>query len=315
MVPVVTEVRLDTDAESLKWARRNVELNGLGHRIKVVDRRAEDALVPLDELGLESVDFTMTNPPFYESEDAMLQSAKQKSRPPCTACTGSVTEMVVEGGEVAFVSRILDESLVLRDRVQWYTSMLGFLASVKTLVGKLREHGIRNYAVTEFVQGNKTRRWAVAWSFGPMRPAQDVARGTKAASCKLDLLPAATVAEIVKLPMPVSIGELADRLSGAIGALDLMSWDWDAQALAGMGRASDKVWARAWRRRKKRGAERDTRKMRSPDPETEPTCALGFHVGIHVTLQHVSVQCRWLEGTDPVAFESFQGFLQAAARP
>ncbi|KAM4062041.1 U6 small nuclear RNA (adenine-(43)-N(6))-methyltransferase [Hirsutella rhossiliensis] len=304
-------VATDIDVESLKWATRNVELNGLGHRIKVVGRRAEDALIPLDDLGLDSVDFTMTNPPFYESEHAMLQSAKRKSRPPCTACTGSLTEMVVEGGEVAFVNRILDESVVLRRRVQWYTSMLGFLSSVTTLVGRLREHGIRNYAVTEFVQGNKTRRWAVAWSFGPMRPAQDVARGTKAASCKLDLLPAATEAEVAKFPMPVSIGELADKLSGAIGVLDLMSWDWDAQALAGTGRAPDKVWARAWRRRKKREAENAMGEGHNP---SEPICALGFHVRIHVALQHVSVKCRWLEGSDPIAFESFQGFLQAAAR-
>ncbi|KAF4507796.1 hypothetical protein G6O67_004259 [Ophiocordyceps sinensis] len=307
-------VATDMDAESLRWARRNVELNGLGHRIKVVDRGPEDALIPLDDLGLDSIAFTMTNPPFYESEDALLQSAKRKSRRPYTACTGSLSEMVVEGGEVAFVNRILDESLVLRGRVQWYTSMLGFLSSVAALVDRLRDRGIQNYAITEFVQGNKTRRWAVAWSFGPMRPSEDVARGTKAASCKLNLLPAATEAEVAKFPMPDSIGTVADKLSGAIAALDLISWDWDSQALAGTGRAPDKVWARAWRRKKKREAETRTIESQGPNPDLEPTCALGFHVRIHVAMQHVSVKCRWLEGSDPVAFESFQGFLQAATR-
>lgn len=119
----------------------------------------------------------MCNPPFYESKADMLASAAAKQRPPFTACTGSETEMVTPGGEVAFVSRMMDESLVLQDRVQWYTSMLGKYSSVSAVVEKLKENKIDNYAVTEFVQGSKTRRWGVAWSFDDLRPSMDVARG------------------------------------------------------------------------------------------------------------------------------------------
>jgi 23S rRNA (adenine1618-N6)-methyltransferase len=78
--------------------------------------------------------------------------------------------MVTCGGEVAFVKRMIDESLVLRDRIQWYTSMLGKLSSVSVLVEMLMQHDNHNYAVTEFVQGSKTKRWAVAWSWGDRRP-------------------------------------------------------------------------------------------------------------------------------------------------
>jgi 23S rRNA (adenine1618-N6)-methyltransferase len=49
--------------------------------------------------------------------------------------------------------------------------MLGKLSSVTTLVDNLIKRENQNYAVTEFVQGNKTKRWAVAWSWGDMRPA------------------------------------------------------------------------------------------------------------------------------------------------
>ncbi|PHH58813.1 hypothetical protein CDD80_1957 [Ophiocordyceps camponoti-rufipedis] len=178
-------IATDIDAESLAWARRNVQQNKLDHRISIVHRNADHHLVPLDELGLDAIDFVMTNPPFYASEEDLLESARRKARPPWTACTGSRTEMVVEGGEVAFVGRMVDESLVLRQRVRWYTSMLGFRSSVASLVTQLRKHGISNYAVTEFAQGTKTKRWAIAWSLGPMRPAQAVARGMKAS----DLVP------------------------------------------------------------------------------------------------------------------------------
>jgi 23S rRNA (adenine1618-N6)-methyltransferase len=117
----------------------------------------------------------------------MLASAAAKQRPPFTACTGSESEMVTTGGEVAFVSRMVDESLILKDRVQWYTSMVGRFSSVPVIVQKLKENGTDNYAVTEFIQGSKTRRWAVAWSFDDLRPLMSVSRGVS--SLQKSLLP------------------------------------------------------------------------------------------------------------------------------
>jgi 23S rRNA (adenine1618-N6)-methyltransferase len=129
----------------------------------------------------------MCNPPFYESKAEMLTSAASKQRPPFTACTGSENEMVTPGGEVAFVSRMIEESLVLQGRVQWYTSMLGKFSSVAVLVQKLTDNRVDNYAVTEFVQGSKTRRWGIAWSFDDLRPVMSVARGVS--SLQKSLLP------------------------------------------------------------------------------------------------------------------------------
>lgn len=117
----------------------------------------------------------------------MLISAAAKRRPPFTACTGSENEMVTAGGEVAFVSQMIGESFVLRDRVQWYTSMLGKFSSVPVLVQKLREKSVDNYAVTEFVQGTRTRRWGIAWSFDDLRPNIVAARGVS--SLQKSLLP------------------------------------------------------------------------------------------------------------------------------
>ena len=78
--------------------------------------------------------------------------------------------MVTPGGETAFVIRMIEESLKLREQVQWYTSMLGKHSSLSVVVQKLLDTGCANFAVTEFVQGAKTRRWGVAWSWGDMRP-------------------------------------------------------------------------------------------------------------------------------------------------
>jgi 23S rRNA (adenine1618-N6)-methyltransferase len=147
----------------------------------------------------------MCNPPFYESKAEMLTSATAKQRPAFTACTGSETEMVTWGGEVAFVSRMVDESLVLQDRIQWYTSMLGKFSSVAAIVQKLREKGIENYAVTELIQGNKTRRWGIAWSFEDMRPKASVARGLHSLPKSLLPFPSEYVIHVRVLKLRLSI--------------------------------------------------------------------------------------------------------------
>ncbi|KAI5785059.1 hypothetical protein DFH27DRAFT_636246 [Peziza echinospora] len=75
---------------------------------------------------------------------------------------------------------------------QWYTTLLGHLSTLPPLLALLRDHGVRNIAVAVFVQGGKgkgggggsggsgggartpTRRWALAYSFLPFRPARAV---------------------------------------------------------------------------------------------------------------------------------------------
>ncbi|KAM0249664.1 hypothetical protein ACHAQJ_008961 [Trichoderma viride] len=310
-------VATDIDEKSLEWAKKNVQLNDFESRIQVISRRPDDALIPLDHLKMDSIDFTMTNPPFYESEDAMVKSAAEKSRPAFTACTGAKVEMVTDGGEVGFISRIFEESLVLRERVQWYTAMVGFLSSLMRIVDKLWEHKIDNYAITEFHQGNKTRRWAIAWSFQPLRPTQGVARGTKAAMSR-GILPPMTETTAYKMPLGGNIGGFAENLSSAIAALDLISWDWNKEKLEGVGRAVDKVWGRPWRRRKKRememnkGMEQGEKTEKPLSPEKQ-VCQFGFKVAVRVARDHVSVEARWLEGHDETALESFRGFLKAAS--
>lgn len=117
-----------------------------------------------------SLDFTICNPPFYSSSSDLVASASAKSHPPYSACTGAAVEMVTPGGEVAFVTRMIKESLVLKRKCQWYTSMLGKLSSVQSLLQLLQECQVRNWAVKEFIHGSKTRRWAIAWTFHKARP-------------------------------------------------------------------------------------------------------------------------------------------------
>lgn len=299
----------DIDAKSLVYARRNVELNGLQDRIRIVAKNRDDAhLLPLDDVDLDKVDFVMCNPPFYTSDEDMVNSAEKKARPPNSVCTGAPVEMVCEGGEVTFTTRLLEDSLHFRERVQWYTTMFGKLTSLQEFVGKLREKGIDNYAVTEFVQGNKTKRWAVGWSFGSMRPSDEAARGVKGALWK-GLLPPVVEVEIGKANLKDGVRPLEERLSVVVGGLELMEWNWDKEKLRGVGRARENVWSRAWRRRKMR-EEKEGKANGAEDVKSDGECEFGFLVSARVSNTEATINLRWLEGHDNGLFESFAGWLK-----
>ncbi|KAM7184850.1 putative DUF890 domain containing protein [Rhypophila sp. PSN 637] len=268
-------IATDIDEKSLGYARKNVGLNGLEERIRVVERKATDTLIPLDDLGVQSIDFTMMNPPFYASDQEMLALAEKKDRPPHSTCTGAPIEMVCDGGEVAHVGRMLQESLTLRNRVQWYTAMVGKASSLELLVEELRKNGIDNYAVSELVQGTKTRRWTLGWSFGPMRPVEAAARGIKTDWIKG--LPPITRVNLLRLLDVGDIPLVTKRINEVIGSLELQSWVWEAQSLKGIGRARENVWGRAWRRRKQREMAGGQNQVDAgPTPTNADDCKLGF---------------------------------------
>ncbi|PON55072.1 S-adenosyl-L-methionine dependent methyltransferase, Mett10D, predicted [Parasponia andersonii] len=107
----------------------------------------------------EKFDFCMCNPPFFETmEEAGLN--------PKTSCGGTSEEMVCPGGEKAFISRIIEDSRILKQTFRWYTTMVGRKSNLKFLISKLREVGVSIVKTTEFVQG-QTCRWGLAWSFVP----------------------------------------------------------------------------------------------------------------------------------------------------
>uniref|UniRef100_A0A0E0JUT7 U6 small nuclear RNA (adenine-(43)-N(6))-methyltransferase n=1 Tax=Oryza punctata TaxID=4537 RepID=A0A0E0JUT7_ORYPU len=177
----------DVTDVALEWAKKNVESNpqlaalieirnankmSCSSESEAVDGEAarENTLEPVDGvvrskpsilLGVvkdsESFDFCMCNPPFFESiEEAGLN--------PKTSCGGTAEEMVCPGGEQEFITRIIEDSVSLKNSFRWFTSMVGRKANLKILVSKVREAGVSVVKTTEFVQG-QTARWGLAWSF------------------------------------------------------------------------------------------------------------------------------------------------------
>ncbi|KAI1352462.1 hypothetical protein F5Y01DRAFT_95223 [Xylaria sp. FL0043] len=314
-------IATDIDAESLASARENARLNNLEARIHIVDRRASDSLVP-DLDGDTTVDFVMVNPPFYSSDAELQELAAQKSQPPHSACTGAPVEMVCEGGEVEFVERIINESLLLRGRVQWYTAMLGKQSSIEILIGTLKKHKINNFAVTTFIQGSKTRRWALGWSFLARRPSMVAAHGCGSSISKNMLPPATEIFIYVSLISDRTdpIQFLRKILRDTIGSLSLRSWGWDDQRLRGVGFADGNVWSRAYRRRRAVNSVAMDLQESAVSRLEVGDCAFGFSVSIQSESVNKSggsspaVILCWLQGDDESLFESFSGVIRRCLR-
>ncbi|GIJ91333.1 hypothetical protein Asppvi_010298 [Aspergillus pseudoviridinutans] len=302
--PLWDFIATDIDDENVRTARENVSNNGLDGRIRVFKTEPNDDLIPLDtKLDVQKLDFTMCNPPFYTSRDEMIASAQAKERPPFSACTGAEVEMVTEGGEISFVYRMIEESLRLRERVVWYSSMLGKLSSVSVIVEKLMEHGNNNYAATEFVQGSKTKRWAVAWSWTDLRPSMKVARGIPGFPRHLLPFPSEFMFEI----MNQSIDGISDKVDKELSNLRI-HWTWRKNLATGVGFATENVWSRQARRKLQNSDA--TAEMMEID---ESTAALGFKVQLkqdRLEEKCVRVVVRWLKGLDSVLFESFCGMFK-----
>ena len=322
----------DIDQHSLDFARKNVESNGLGKRIRLNLSTVDGPLVPLDAMRVGEMDFVMTNPPFYSSDEDMAASYGGKAAAPSAVCTGSENEMICPGGDVGFVSRIVDESLKLRERVQWYvtmltsfslcarslvwlvdadtrlryTAMFGKMSSVHQIVARLKQEDITNFAVTTLQPGYQTKRWAVGWSFRDYRPRNDVSRHGELVHA---IMPSPT-AQTIACPL-LSAQQAGEKVDSSIKDLDVR-WQWKSSMATGVMEAEGNVWSRAARRKKQtvRNVEMEeaaaVKDREDDDQEDEKLVALA----VKITCADEKVDVRWLRGRDYVLFESFCGLLK-----
>ncbi|KAI5059362.1 hypothetical protein GOP47_0025681 [Adiantum capillus-veneris] len=149
-----------------------IERSSIGQEdLEVVCLRHEDLPILAGVVHeAERLDFCMCNPPFFASmEEAGMN--------PHTSCGGTSAEMVYPGGEEGFISKMIEDSMQLKEQIHWFTTMVGRKVNLKILTSKLREKKVRMLRTTEFVQG-RTCRWGLAWTYNapPERLLQQQAR-------------------------------------------------------------------------------------------------------------------------------------------
>lgn len=112
---------------------------------------------------------TVCNPPFYRSAQeaaAANQQKWQKLGKPNQGrnFAGSATELWCDGGELAFISKMMAESKLFANQVGWFTSLVSQRQHHKPLLALLQQQANVQVKQIKMQQGQKTSL-LLAWHF------------------------------------------------------------------------------------------------------------------------------------------------------
>ena len=117
-------------------------------------------------------DLTICNPPFHTSAEEAQTGSRRKIRnlsgkedkKPSLNFGGKADELWCEGGELAFVGKLIQESQKFRHQVCWFSSLISKEEHLKALYSSLKRAGVSQYKTIAMAQGNKKSRF-IAWTF------------------------------------------------------------------------------------------------------------------------------------------------------
>ncbi|MFC7347405.1 23S rRNA (adenine(1618)-N(6))-methyltransferase RlmF [Chryseobacterium zhengzhouense] len=120
----------------------------------------------------EHFQFSMCNPPFHDSEESAMKGNlrktknlnKSKVKNPNLNFSGQQSELWCEGGEIAFVSKMMEESAKFSSQILWFTCLISKKENLFKLNSLLNKLKVVEIKTIEMSQGHKVSR-ILAWTF------------------------------------------------------------------------------------------------------------------------------------------------------
>lgn len=124
----------------------------------------------------ERFDIALCNPPFHGSLKEALAGSRRKvsnlsgkkTDQPVLNFGGQNRELWHEGGELAFISKMIKESEKFGQSCLWFSSLVSKKEHIKRLSAALRTVGVEQQEVMAMGHGNKVSR-ILAWTFQPQK--------------------------------------------------------------------------------------------------------------------------------------------------
>ena len=177
----------DIDPVSINTAKAICEINPNLKKLVTVKQQKNPKNIFKGIIGEHDYfDITMCNPPFHGSMQEVLdannrkQTKLQKNRarrnPNSQTANkfadaknnlnfgGQNAELWTEGGEFAFISRMINESIDYTQQVNWFTTLVSRAENLKPLDALLRRVGARQIKTINMQHGQKASR-ILAWRF------------------------------------------------------------------------------------------------------------------------------------------------------
>jgi len=168
-------VATDCDRLAVSSARNTVAANpGLAGAIEIrlqTDReRLYQGVVAADD----HFELSLCNPPFHRSAGEANQGSTRKNRNlglsagrPGQARRnfgGQANELWCTGGERGFITRMINESALLAERILWFSSLVSKSENLAGLRRELGKHQAAEVRTVPMAQGSKKSRF-LAWTF------------------------------------------------------------------------------------------------------------------------------------------------------
>lgn len=164
----------EIDAVSMAAAKKIVATNPLltnqvRFRLQAKPPRIFDTIIRHDE----RYDAVLCNPPFHASAEEAAAGSQRKRQNLGTDRRGDKSELNFggqhnelwcEGGEEAFVERMVEESATKGNNCLWFTVLISKKTTLPLIYDALEEAGATNVKTVEMAQGQKVSRF-VAWTF------------------------------------------------------------------------------------------------------------------------------------------------------
>lgn len=177
-------VASDSDPTALASAQRILRANpGIEPHVALRRQRAPLRVFAGVVQEGEHFDIALSNPPFHASAAEAMAGTRRKwhnlGRPgdarrgePLRNFGGQESELWCPGGEVGFISRMIEESAQMRGLCLWFTSLVSKESSLPAIIRALRSVHVRDRRIIEMAQGQKRSR-IIAWTFLDQRRRQD----------------------------------------------------------------------------------------------------------------------------------------------
>lgn len=167
----------DINEESLKNARQILDQNpDLASAIQL-QQQTESKYVFKNIIAPEDrFTFSMCNPPFHDSKESMIKGNlrktknlnKGKGQKTVLNFSGQQSELWCEGGELAFITNMINESVQFSSQILWFTCLVSKKDNLYKLTTLLKKVKAVDFKTIDMAQGQKVSR-ILAWTFVPKK--------------------------------------------------------------------------------------------------------------------------------------------------
>ncbi|WP_312319511.1 23S rRNA (adenine(1618)-N(6))-methyltransferase RlmF [Atlantibacter hermannii] len=161
----------EVNDDALKSANAIILANpGLNKAIRLRRQKTPGAILNGIIHKNEYYDAMMCNPPFHDSQASAAASSERKRRnlglkeSAQLNFGGQQQELWCDGGEVAFITTLIQESKAFARQVTWFTSLVSKGDNLPDLYRALQQAGVVKVVKVEMSQGQKQSRF-IAWTF------------------------------------------------------------------------------------------------------------------------------------------------------